>query len=105
SEHAALSGFENDGARAFDIGRLSGMNAADYDALNPMRWGSDRFFGVGGFFTPDRKARFVATPFRAPEARTDRRRRFLLNTGRVRDQWHTMTRTGYVSRLMTHQEE
>ncbi|MGB7034566.1 MAG: molybdopterin dinucleotide binding domain-containing protein, partial [Xanthobacteraceae bacterium] len=30
---------------------------------------------------------------------------FVLNTGRVRDQWHTMTRTGRLPRLMAHQHE
>jgi assimilatory nitrate reductase catalytic subunit len=64
-----------------------------------------RLFAAGGFSTPDRKARFVATPFRPVAAKTDRRNPFLLNTGRVRDQWHTMTRTGLVPRLMIHQEE
>ncbi len=33
------------------------------------------------------------------------RRAVLLNTGRVRDQWHTMTRTGLAPNLMTHTPE
>jgi assimilatory nitrate reductase catalytic subunit len=37
-EHAALSGFENGGARAFDIGALATLGDADYDALGPVRW-------------------------------------------------------------------
>jgi assimilatory nitrate reductase catalytic subunit len=30
---------------------------------------------------------------------------YILNTGRIRDQWHTMTRTGLTPRLMAHQDE
>ena len=112
-EHAALSGFENQGSRAFDIGALAGLSKAAYAKFKPAQWPlpatggqmDSRFFGKGGFFTPDRKAHFVATPFRPTAAKTSRRHPFLLNTGRIRDQWHTMTRTGLVPRLMTHQEE
>ena len=75
-EHAALSAFENEGARDFDIGALAAVTDAAYDALAPVQWpqraGEEapetRFFAQGGFFTPDRKGRFVATPLpvRAP---------------------------------------
>jgi assimilatory nitrate reductase catalytic subunit len=113
-EHAALSGFENDGSRLFDIGALASLTDAEYGALAPVRWplpagaapGADgRLFGDGRFATEDGKGRFVPTPWRPPASRTDRRRPFILNTGRVRDQWHTMTRTGRMNRLMSHQDE
>jgi assimilatory nitrate reductase catalytic subunit len=110
-EHAALSGFENGGARAFDIGALATLSDADYDALEPVRWplpagggaeGAGRLFADGGFPTPDGRARFVPTPWRPPTARPDAEFPLLLNTGRLRDQWHTMTRTGRAPRLMAH---
>jgi assimilatory nitrate reductase catalytic subunit len=113
-EHAALSGFENDGARLFDIGALATLGAGDYDRLAPVQWPlpatrpddpGGRLFGAGGFSTPDRRARFVATAWTPRAAKTGRRHSFLLNTGRARDQWHTMTRTGRVARLMEHQSE
>ena len=107
-EHAALSGFENDGQRDFDIGALASLSDAAYDALGPVMWPAPagdtprerRFFGAGGFFTGDRRARFVA-PER-PRLRTATSETFplRLNTGRVRDQWHTMTRTGTSPRLV-----
>ena len=113
AEHAALSGFENEGRRAFDIGALAALRKADYAMMAPIQWPAPesgtirggRFFADGGFFTSDRRARFVATPFKLPAAKADRRKSFLLNTGRVRDQWHTMTRTGFVPRLIAHQDE
>ena len=111
-EHAALSAFENNGSRAFDIGALADIGDAGYDALEPVRWplcpngkSGDRFFADGDFFTPDRKARFVPTVWSPPAATTSRRHGFMLNTGRIRDQWHTMTRTGRAVRLMAHQDE
>ena len=58
-----------------------------------------RFFADGGFFTPDRRARFVPTPYRAAGADgVGRAFPLVLNTGRMRDQWHTMTRTGKAAR-------
>ncbi len=63
-----------------------------------------RFFAEGGFFTPDRKARFVAPEPPRPTMPTDAFA-FILNTGRIRDQWHTMTRTGMSPRLGAHLPE
>jgi assimilatory nitrate reductase catalytic subunit len=111
-EHAALSAFENDGSRAFDIGAFAGMTDAAYEAMAPVCWpvragagGSGRLFADGRFATPDGKARFVPTPFVPPADATERRLPYVLNTGRIRDQWHTMTRTGLTARLMAHQDE
>jgi assimilatory nitrate reductase catalytic subunit len=110
-EHAALSAFENEGRRAFDIGALAGLSDADYEDLAPARWPvragapGERLFGDGRFQTPDGRARFIATPFKPPAAAPGRYHPFVLNTGRVRDQWHTMTRTGLTPRLMAHQDE
>jgi assimilatory nitrate reductase catalytic subunit len=103
-EHAALSAFENGGARDFDIGGLSGLSDTAYEGLDPVQWpvrgdgGTARLFADGGFFHPGGKARFVAatTPVNAA---TDPAYPLTLNTGRVRDQWHTMTRTGKSARL------
>ncbi len=112
-EHARLSAFENDGARAFNIGAVAGISDAAYDALEPFHWpwrtGQDaprrRLFGDGSFLTPDGRGRFVAVTPRAPcHAATDAFP-LILNTGRYRDQWHTMTRTGRAARLSTHRPE
>lgn len=105
AEHARLSGVAGDLGRDFDI---SGLAKADYDALPPTRWPvsarqqGGRFFGQGGFFTPDQRARMLPITPRLPVARTASRYPFRLNTGRVRDQWHTMTRTALSPRLTQH---
>ena len=104
-EHAALSAFENGGTRDFDIGAHATIDDAAYDALAPFVWGKDRFFGDGQFFHADRRARFVATVPRAPVHEPTIERPLRLNTGRLRDQWHTMTRTGKSARLAGHRPE
>jgi assimilatory nitrate reductase catalytic subunit len=115
-EHAALSGTENDGARDFDIGALADLPDEAYRTMRPVQWPvprasrsraarpGGRFFGDGRFFTPDRRARFVPTPA-APPAPVDPAYPLTLNTGRIRDQWHTMTRTGRSARLSAHLAE
>ncbi len=113
AEHAALSGAQNDGRRAFDISGLSSLSRQDYDRLTPIQWpipfanhpGTARLLSDGRYFHPDGKARFVATPPRAPVNAPDEDFPLVLNTGRVRDQWHTMTRTGYAPRLTSHVPE
>jgi assimilatory nitrate reductase catalytic subunit len=116
-EHAALSGFENEGTRDFDIGGLATISDRDYVALAPVQWpvragaqpgapaSEKRFFGAGGFFTPDRKARFVPPEPPALQEATSAAFPFRLNTGRIRDQWHTMTRSGQSPRLAAHLAE
>jgi assimilatory nitrate reductase catalytic subunit len=112
-EHAALSDFENDGTRDFDIGAFAQIDNAAFDTLAPFQWpqasgaanGDTRFFADGSFFTPDRKGRFVAPEPPALTSETDSAFPLLLNTGRVRDQWHTMTRTGLSPRLASHLPE
>jgi assimilatory nitrate reductase catalytic subunit len=111
-EHARLSGFENEGARAFDICGAAGMAGEAFQRLEPFQWPlrpgampTERLFADGRFFTRDGKARFVAiaTPRLAASVAGDQA--FVLNTGRVRDQWHTMTRTGLSPRLSAHLAE
>jgi len=110
-EHAALSAFENDGARAFDIGAMATLSDADYQGLAPLQWPAPRggtptqLFSDGRFFTEDGRARFVAPEAPALRTKTDATYPFRLNTGRIRDQWHTMTRSGRSPRLGAHRPE
>jgi assimilatory nitrate reductase catalytic subunit len=112
-EHARLSAFENEGRRDFDIGAYADIDDGAYEQLKPFVWPAPkdapparkRFFADGGFFHSDGRARFIATaacePVHAPGGDWPLR----LNTGRVRDQWHTMTRTAKSPRLAGHRPE
>ncbi len=108
-EYAALTALARHHGRVLDLARDADLDAAGYAALQPRQWplgaadeAPARLFGDGRFATPDGRARFVVTPYLAPRARTDARHPLLLNTGRVRDQWHTMTRSGRAARLCSH---
>jgi assimilatory nitrate reductase catalytic subunit len=112
-EHAELSAFENDGTRDFDIGGLAALDDGEFNALDPVQWparagdtkGDTRFFAEGKFYTPDGKARMMAPERPRPQAAVSDDFPLRLNTGRIRDQWHTMTRTGLSPRLGAHLPE
>jgi len=57
--------------------------------------GTVRLYENRRFPTPDGRARFTPTPHAAPAETPDPDFPILLTTGRVADQWHTMTRTGH----------
>jgi assimilatory nitrate reductase catalytic subunit len=112
-EHAALSTFENEGERDFDIGALESIDDDQYETLEPVQWpvgarnrkSKTRFFENGGFFTANERARFIAPEVPKLHAETSNEFPLRLNTGRIRDQWHSMTRTGMSPRLGQHSPE
>ncbi|WP_370980883.1 molybdopterin-dependent oxidoreductase [Agaribacterium sp. ZY112] len=111
-EHAALSGLENNKSRAFDISGLKDISLEDYENFSPRRWpissdkpeGSQRLFEDGQFFTPNKRAKLIPIKASYPK-KPAVKGELIMNTGRIRDQWHTMTRTGKAARLLAHVEE
>lgn len=116
-EYASLSERQNDDSRDFDIGAYAEIKFDEYATLEPFQWPSpkntaqnsnkvsnQRFFAEGNFYTPDRKARFIAVEAKQSEV-TEYSFPLALNTGRVRDHWHTMTRTAKTPRLSAHMAE
>jgi assimilatory nitrate reductase catalytic subunit len=103
-EHAALSGFENHGRRAFDISALATLTQEQYQQLTPQRWPLPALpRQERAFWHADDKARLLAVqPPVLPEVTGYP---LTLNSGRIRDQWHTMTRTGKAAALMRHTPE
>lgn len=112
-EHAALSGFENYGQRDFDISGLAEVTSSDYQDFRPVQWpinqqaieGTERLFSDKRFFTQNGRAQLIAITPRPPVNAVCKQYPLQLNTGRVRDQWHTMTRTARSSRLNNHTAE
>jgi assimilatory nitrate reductase catalytic subunit len=108
-EHCRLSAFENNGSRDFDLGMFAEITESEFDNFEPAMWParadasmSERFFAEGGFYTNDKRARFIVTEIPVLRGEKSAARPMLLNTGRIRDQWHTMTRTGLSPRLGQH---
>lgn len=60
---------------------------------------SDGHAPMLAFATPSRRARFFARPALPPAECPDDDYPFVLNTGRVQHQWHTLTKTGRVAAL------
>jgi assimilatory nitrate reductase catalytic subunit len=107
-EHAALSAYQNSDdqvRRDFNLAGLAQLSFEEYQNLVPAQWGSKRFFAEGDFFTPNRRARIVPVSLQATGHQPSSDYPFILNTGRLRDQWHTMSRTGLTARLTRHTSE
>jgi assimilatory nitrate reductase catalytic subunit len=117
-EHAALSCYRNEGARDFDIGALAEITAEEYERMEPVQWplpasangqGAQlpaRVFADGLFYTRSRKANFIPIADLPPtQHAVCAEYPYALNTGRIRDQWHTMTRSGLSPRLSAHLPE
>ncbi|TAL94763.1 MAG: nitrate reductase [Paraburkholderia sp.] len=93
--------------RDLDIG---GLSYAVLEENGPQQWpfraktmqGEARRYTDGVFATQDGRARFHATPWLPVAEATSARFPFHLLTGRLRDQWHGMSRTGRVGKLFSH---
>ena len=114
SEHCALTAFENGAthpsARGLNLEGLASLSEKEYEALQPIQWpvtaeapeGTARLFTDNKFFTSNQRAKFIPIVVKQAEQLTSASYPYILNTGRSRDQWHTMTRTGNAARLHEH---
>jgi len=64
--------------------------------------GTKRLFTDHRFYTPNQRAQIHAVPDGNTSEPTDVDFPLVLTTGRIRDQWHTMTKTGRVAKLNQH---
>lgn len=123
-EHAQLSAYQNldvssrqniKNFRYFNLQGLTHLSFEAYQNLKPIQWPvlkNDQneaqyaqLFSEGQFSHADGKARFIATMAKKPINLPNAEYPLILNTGRIRDQWHTMTRTGLSANLGTHKAE
>ena len=128
TEFAALSGYQNAGAskRVFDMSGLAQISLAEYEQLEPVQWPvpkqpslqnqpvsashnlssvqskRNRVFANGEYATATGKANFFPVTPKLPEQQASKQFPLVLNSGRFRDQWHTMTRTGVAPALTQH---
>ncbi|MCR9545491.1 nitrate reductase [Vibrio antiquarius] len=96
-EYAAMTGMNADSPLKLDLSQHANLTEQEYEEWVPTQWGGGRPFADGIYSHPDGKARFVVTS-ELPQ-RLERTKGWWLNTGRQRDQWHTMTRTGHIAHL------
>ncbi|MFT5789469.1 MAG: assimilatory nitrate reductase catalytic subunit [Shewanella sp.] len=102
--------------KQLSLAGLSQLSASQYDQLLPTQWpvkefeqvgqSNVRLFSQGQFSTQSGKAHFVATRLSKEsdnqammDSHSLNQNRVRLNSGRSRDQWHTMTRTGHIEQL------
>ncbi|WP_442775884.1 nitrate reductase [Sphaerotilus montanus] len=89
---------------------ITGLSFDLIERAGPQQWpmpegaatGKARLYEDGVFPTEDGRARFSAAEFRPVAEPRDARYPFSLTTGRLRDQWHGMSRTGTLGRLFGH---
>jgi ferredoxin-nitrate reductase len=82
----------------------SGVSHARLKKDGPLQWpcpapdhpGSERLYADSRFPTPNGRANFIAVEHEEPSEAPDQEYPLVLTTGRVRNHWHTMTRTGKV---------
>jgi len=92
---------------------ITGLSYALLNEQGPQQWpfkegdvtGKARLYADGVFQKPDGKAQFVNAVYKGTADKTDARYPLHLLTGRLRDQWHGMSRTGNVAQLFNHAEE
>jgi assimilatory nitrate reductase catalytic subunit len=92
---------------------ITGLSYAMLENEGPQQWplregetqGRQRLYEDGVFPTADGKARFAALPYKPLAEPRESRFPFSLTTGRLRDQWHGMSRTGTLGRLFGHVAE
>lgn len=104
AEHAALTRGTNLDISGVSYERLKASGSLQWPVPSPEHPGTPRLFVNGKFHTPDGRARFSdLMPSREDIAvATNPQFPLILTTGRIRDQWHTMTKTGKVNKLRQH---
>ncbi|MFY0688952.1 MAG: molybdopterin-dependent oxidoreductase [Cyclobacteriaceae bacterium] len=102
AEYARMTKGSNIDISGLNYEKLISQRSAQWPVPSTDHAGTSRLFEDGKFYTASGKAQFHVT---GPQVETEELSPefpLILTTGRIRDQWHTMTRTGKVSRLGKH---
>ena len=102
-EYAAMTALAGRHGKLLDLTAHAGLSDADYEAMEPFQWGGEQPLATR-FPCASGRARLVSV-VPPVSAAVDPAFPLRLNTGRYRDQWHTMTRTGLSPTLSTHRRE
>jgi len=114
-EYAQLTAQGNlEGERDLNLIGLTQLDDVGYSQLLPQQWPvkvvqteavHQRLFADNQFFTANKRAKFISVQHALPKSHVSVDYPLLLNSGRTRDHWHTMTRTGLSARLAEHRSE
>lgn len=104
-EHTKLTASTNLHIEGLDYERLDKNKTIQWPYNKRRKTGTPRLFTDHNFFTPSKKAIIHSPETHFLSERPDVAFPFILTTGRIRDQWHTMTKTGKVSKLKQHISE
>jgi len=101
-EHRALTRGTNIDMTGISHARLRAEGSLQWPCPSEVHPGTPRLFEDHRFLTPDFRARLHGPLYTPSAETTSERYPLILTTGRIRDQWHTMTRTGKVNKLRQH---
>ncbi len=101
-EHVGLTAGTDCDISGVDYARLRNERSLQWPVPSSDHPGTPRLYADGQFATPDGRARLRAPAVEDRSEPLDADYPLVLTTGRVRDQWHTMTRTGRVAKLRAH---
>ena len=118
-EHVNLSKRAAQLTKSFDLSGLYNISEKDYQSLPPFQWPQkeqahikmeeQRLFSDGHYHTPDGRANAVPVSFFSDEKLSSRanskKYAFVLNSGRIRDHWHSLTRSSLANKLNLHSPE
>lgn len=102
-EYCAMTKGTNIDISYLNYDRLKNEGSFQWPVPEYRHTGTPRLFIDQKFFTPTQKAIFnIPAQVENTSEKPNAEYPFILTTGRIRDQWHTMTKTGKVARLRTH---
>ncbi len=102
-EHCALTKGTNIDISGLNYSRLKTEGSFQWPVFDTNHQGTSRLFEDKKFYTDTGNAKFVVPRFVKPTSELlTEKHPLILTTGRIRDQWHTRTKTGKVNRLLTH---
>ncbi len=101
-EHKGLTKGTNIDISGLSYAHLKEHQSAQWPFFEGQNKGQERLFTDFKFYTPDTKAQLFAIEMPHQSEPLTKEAPLILTTGRIRDQWHTMTKTGKLSKLNKH---
>jgi len=102
SEHCGITKHTNIDISGLNYERLKNEGSMQWPVPDGASYGTARLFTDHGFYTSDQKAKLHSLADENKSEKVSQEYPLILTTGRIRDQWHSMTKTGKVNKLNLH---